>query len=93
MKGDGGTYANHRTAELPSALRVTSIASSIARGRRVTEPAPMSARIVNRPPVLFAFTANDSVRDETSRQDGVRRTGPNKTEPQRAERGADELAG
>ena len=54
-----GTYANQRIAELPSALRVTSIVSSMATGRSVTEAAPMIAMSAKSPPASFGFTAQD----------------------------------
>ena len=45
-----------RTAELPSALRVSSTASSIATGSIARLVAPMTAMIANRPPVSPART-------------------------------------
>lgn len=46
------THANHRMAELPSAFREISTASSSATGNSVTEAAPIRAISANRAPVL-----------------------------------------
>ena len=80
------TDANHNTAELPSAFLDTSMASSIASGSNVTEHAPMSAQIVNNPPVSPLFTTNPSNQLDMRGEDGAR-TGPDEAQPKRAERG------
>lgn len=88
-----GTHANQRIAALPSALRVTSTASSSATGRSVTLAAPMIAIIANNAPVSFGFTVHrraSASRDKLPH--GARRTCPDEPQPERGEPGEEDLA-
>lgn len=55
-----GTYENHSTAELPSAFRVSSAASSRATGRRVKLVAPMIANRAYNAPTFPGLTGRQT---------------------------------
>ena len=60
MKTNQTTYPNHKRAELPSAFRVSSQASSKLIGSIVMEQIPITAIITNKAAVLFGVTGSTS---------------------------------